>query len=119
MIGDRRPAGVARAARTGGGLDHRPSRSTCNPLKRSKSRSSVTSRETPLSRQSATIWFSEDELSHLAAKARLPTRLVLDTARETVALFRRHWNSEKAHLPLAATVVAAVERHLETVPIAG
>ena len=63
--------------------------------------------------------FSEDELSHLAAKARLPTRLVLDTARETVALFRQHWNSEKAHLPLVATVVDAVERHLETVPIAG
>ena len=61
----------------------------------------------------------EDELSHLAAKARLPTRLILDTARETVVLFRRHWNFEKAHLPLAATVVAAVERHLETVPIAG
>ena len=63
--------------------------------------------------------FSEDELSHLAAKARLPTRLVLDTARETVALFRQHWNSEKAHLPLVTTVVDAVERHLETVPIAG
>ena len=63
--------------------------------------------------------FSEDELSHLAAKARLPTRLVLDTARETVALFRQHWNSEKAHLPLVAPVVDAVERHLETVPIAG
>ena len=62
--------------------------------------------------------FSEDELSHLAAKARLPGRLVLDTARETVALFHQYWNSEKAHLPLADAVVDAVERHLETVPIA-
>jgi len=30
--------------------------------------------------------FSEDKLSHLAAKARLPEKLVLDTARETVEL---------------------------------
>ena len=62
--------------------------------------------------------FSEDELSHLAAKARLPAKLVFDTARETVALFHRYWNSEKAHLPLVDTVIDAVEKHLETVPIA-
>ena len=62
--------------------------------------------------------FSEDELSHLAAKARLPGKLVLDTARETVALFHQYWKSEKAHLPLADTVIDAVEKHLETVPIA-
>ena len=63
--------------------------------------------------------FSEDELSHLAARARLPVKLVLDTARETVALFRQYWNAEKAHLPIGGTVVDAVEGHLETVPIAG
>ena len=62
--------------------------------------------------------FSEDELSHLAAKACLPGKLVLDTARETVALFHQYWNSEKAHLPLVDTVIDAVEKHLETVPIA-
>ena len=62
--------------------------------------------------------FSEDELSHLAAKARLSGKLVLDTARETVALFHQYWNSEKAHLPLVDTVIDAVEKHLETVPIA-
>ena len=62
--------------------------------------------------------FSEDELSHLAAKARLPTNLVLDTARETVALFHQYWNSEKAHLPLVDRVIDAVEKHLKTVPIA-
>ena len=38
--------------------------------------------------------FSEDELSHLAAKAMLPEKLVLDTARETVALFHQHWQAE-------------------------
>ncbi len=62
--------------------------------------------------------FSEDELSHLAAKALLPERLVLDTARETVALFHQHWRAEKTHLPMRANVVRAVEEHLKTIPLA-
>ncbi len=62
--------------------------------------------------------YSEDELSHLAAKARLPERLVLDTARETVALFHQHWHAEKSNLPLAAEVVQAVEAHVKTIPLA-
>ena len=62
--------------------------------------------------------YSEDELSHLAAKARLPERLVLDTARETVALFHQYWQAEKANLPLAAEVVQAIEAHVKTIPIA-
>ena len=62
--------------------------------------------------------YSEDELAHLAAKARLPERLVLDTARETVALFHQYWHAEKANLPLSAEVVRAVETHLKTIPIA-
>lgn len=62
--------------------------------------------------------FSEDELSHLAAGALLPEKLVLDTARETVALFHQHWQAEKANLPLAADVVEAIEKHLKTIPIA-
>ena len=62
--------------------------------------------------------FSEDELSHLAAKAMLPERLVLDTARETVALFHQHWCAEKAHLPIDPNVIRAVEEHLKKIPIA-
>ncbi len=62
--------------------------------------------------------YSEDELSHLAARARLPEKLVLDTARETVALFHQHWHAEKANLPLTAEVVQTVEAHLKTIPIA-
>ena len=62
--------------------------------------------------------FTEDELSHLAAKAMLPERLVLDTARETVALFHQHWQAEKSNLPLASSVIDAIERHLSIVPIA-
>lgn len=62
--------------------------------------------------------FSEDELSHLAARARLPERLVLDTARETVELFHQNWAEQKAHLPLSSKVAEAIERHLAKLPIA-
>jgi serine/threonine-protein kinase HipA len=62
--------------------------------------------------------FSEDELSHLAAKARLPEKLVLDTARETVALFHQHWQAEKNNLPLTKAVTETIEAHVRTIPIA-
>jgi serine/threonine-protein kinase HipA len=61
---------------------------------------------------------TEEELSHLAEKAKLPRKLVLDTARETVALFHQHWKAEKTNLPLAREIVRAVEAHLKTLPIA-
>jgi len=62
--------------------------------------------------------FSEDELSHLAAKAMLPEKLVLDAARETVALFHQHWQAEKGNLPLSQFAIEAIERHVNKVPIA-
>ena len=58
--------------------------------------------------------FSADDLSHLAAQALLPERLVLETAHETVALFHQHWQSEKKNLPLSAEVVQVVETHLKS-----
>jgi serine/threonine-protein kinase HipA len=61
--------------------------------------------------------FSEDELSHFAAKAMLSEKLVLDTARETTALFHQHWQAEKENLPLSQSVIEAIERHLKKVPI--
>lgn len=61
---------------------------------------------------------NEDELSHLAAKAMIPEKLVLDTSRETVERFHEHWASEKNNLPLLAGVVDAVEAQLRKVPIA-
>lgn len=61
--------------------------------------------------------FSEDELSHLAAKAMLPEKLVLDTARETVALFHEYWQAEKKNLPLHADVIKAIEKHLKMIPL--
>ena len=62
--------------------------------------------------------FTEDELSHLAAKALLPERIVVDTARETVERFHQLWQSEKGNLPLHPDVIEAVEKHLKTLPIA-
>ncbi|MYB88553.1 MAG: type II toxin-antitoxin system HipA family toxin [Proteobacteria bacterium] len=61
--------------------------------------------------------FTEDELSHLAAKARLPERLVLDTARETVALFHQYWQAEKNHLPLTQDVIDAIDSHIKKIPM--
>ena len=62
--------------------------------------------------------FNMDELSHLAAKARLPEKLVLDTASETVELFHEQWQSEKTHLTLNSDVIEAIDKHLEDIPIA-
>ena len=62
--------------------------------------------------------FSADELSHFAAKAALPEKLVLYTARETAAAFRKHWQAMKHHLPMGNDVVTAIDTHLLRVPIA-
>ena len=62
--------------------------------------------------------FSVDELTHFAAKAALPEKLVLDTARDTVTRFREVWAAEKGHLPMSADVPAAIDAHLPRVPIA-
>jgi serine/threonine-protein kinase HipA len=71
-----------------------------------------------VSRSKAFDAFSVDELSHFATKAVMPEKLVLDTARETVIRFREIWAAEKAHLPMAKAVVAAIDTHLPRVPIA-
>jgi serine/threonine-protein kinase HipA len=61
--------------------------------------------------------FNVDELRHLAAKALLSGKLVVDTAAETVQRFRQTWQAEKDHLPLVDSVVEAVETHAPTVPL--
>ena len=61
--------------------------------------------------------YTRDELEHLAARAQLPARLVLDTVRETVELFMEHWAKEKKHLPLASGVVKAIDKHLQRLPV--
>jgi serine/threonine-protein kinase HipA len=62
--------------------------------------------------------FSMDELSHMAAKARLPEKLVLDTADETVAHFQDVWRKEKNNLALTSDMIEAINKHLKTIPIA-
>ncbi|CAM2897783.1 HipA N-terminal domain-containing protein [Vibrio ordalii] len=61
--------------------------------------------------------FTLDELSHLAAKAMLPEKLVLDTAKQTVADFHEIWAKEKAHLPLTKSMIEAIETHLRSIPL--
>ena len=62
--------------------------------------------------------FTLDELSHLAGKAMLPEKLVLDTAKETVSRFHEVWQQAGRNLPLSKDTVAAINRHLEGLPIA-
>ncbi|MCB1526724.1 MAG: type II toxin-antitoxin system HipA family toxin [Hyphomicrobiaceae bacterium] len=62
--------------------------------------------------------FSVDELSHLAGKAQLPEKLVLDTALETVARFQEVWSKEKAHLPMTRNVAEAIDKLLPRIPLA-
>ena len=61
--------------------------------------------------------FTTDELAHLSAKANLPKKLVLDTAKETVVLFMERWETERANLPMHPDVVETIDKHLATLPI--
>jgi serine/threonine-protein kinase HipA len=53
-----------------------------------------------------------------SGKARLPEKLVLDTVAATVDGFRALWSAERAHMPLSQETVAAINRHIETIPLA-
>jgi serine/threonine-protein kinase HipA len=55
--------------------------------------------------------FTYLELEAIADRARLPSRLVVSTAKETVEQFDAIWEQEKAHLPFAGEVVTAIDRH--------
>ena len=63
--------------------------------------------------------FSKDELKHLAAKARISEKLVLDTASETVARFKQIWSEQKTKLPLGKTVIGIIDAHAASIPIYG
>ena len=51
-------------------------------------------------------------------RARLPEKLVLETAAETVALFHQRWKAEAKTFPLRKDVVGAVPHRLMIVPLA-
>ncbi|MDQ2860066.1 MAG: HipA domain-containing protein [Pseudomonadota bacterium] len=63
--------------------------------------------------------FTEDELTYLAAKAGLPERLVIATARSTVEAFREIWAKERGHLPLHGEIADVIDRQIQIVPLAG
>jgi len=69
--------------------------------------------------RSKKMWdLTTDELSYLAAKARLPEKLVLNAAKDTVNRFRQTWADRRSDLPLAARVLDVVDSHLRNVPLA-
>ncbi|MCW1430255.1 type II toxin-antitoxin system HipA family toxin [Novosphingobium sp. JCM 18896] len=55
--------------------------------------------------------FTYEELEKVADKARVPSHLVVKTARETVERFDQAWNEEKTHLPFPSSVAAAIDKH--------
>lgn len=61
--------------------------------------------------------FSVDELEHLAVKAAIPKKMAINAAKDTVQLFREHWDAEAANLPMSDEVRSAIEAHMKTVPI--
>jgi serine/threonine-protein kinase HipA len=57
------------------------------------------------------------ELKYFAARAGLPERLVLDSARNVIHRFHEVWTQEKEHLPLTRHVRDVIEQHLKTIPL--
>jgi serine/threonine-protein kinase HipA len=55
--------------------------------------------------------FTYRELETIADKARLPSHLVIATAKETVERFDALWGQEKTHLPFSSEVIAAIDKH--------
>lgn len=62
--------------------------------------------------------FSKDELTHLAAKANLPEKLVLDAAMQTVDRFQSTWRRRKTELGLPGETVNKLDDHVKKVPLA-
>ena len=61
--------------------------------------------------------FDADELSHLAAKAALPEKMVIDTARQAASDFLKLWEQEKDALPMLDDVRIAIDDLLPTLTI--
>jgi serine/threonine-protein kinase HipA len=69
------------------------------------------------SRKRSFAEFDEDEVSHLAAKAALPEKVLLETVRETASEFLALWKREKDGLPMLDDVREAIDTLLPTLPI--
>jgi serine/threonine-protein kinase HipA len=57
----------------------------------------------------------KEELAHLASKARLPEKMIIDTAFETVDRFRTVWHAESKQLPLDPKTKEIVDQHAKSV----
>ena len=69
------------------------------------------------SRTKKMVDLSVDELAHLAAKAGLPEKMVIDTAMETVQRFRDVWSREKSNLPVTSSMVEIIEKNAKAVTL--
>ena len=58
---------------------------------------------------------STDQLSYLAAKARLPEKLVLDAAKETVNRFLAVWDGGRFDPELSSKITEMINAHLSTI----
>lgn len=70
-----------------------------------------------LGRSKAMTELSLDQLSYLAAKARLPEKLVLDAGSETVESFMDVWKSGKAIEEITPHVVQPINELLDQIPL--
>lgn len=70
-----------------------------------------------ISRSKSFADFNVDELTHFAVKAAIPKKMVLSTAKETVAIFREVWANEANNLPMSKAVRTDIEAHMKIVPI--
>ena len=58
---------------------------------------------------------SIDLLTYLSAKAKLPERLVLNIAKQTVQNFVEVWEKEKSHLLLSKEDIQTIEKHFNNI----
>jgi serine/threonine-protein kinase HipA len=61
---------------------------------------------------------SNDSIRYFANKAKLPEKLMLDIAHETVERFHTVWPKLKEDLPMYEDVKKEIDKHITTIPIA-
>lgn len=70
-----------------------------------------------LGRSKAMTELSLDQLSYLAAKARLPKKLVLDAGRETAARFMAVWKGGRAVQDISPKAIQPINQLLDLIPL--
>jgi serine/threonine-protein kinase HipA len=61
--------------------------------------------------------FNYKELEVIADRAKVPTRLVVSTAKETAERFDDVWRREKTNLPFSHDTITAIENHRKNLAI--